>query len=48
MAFADAGERIHLMTGWALAAPVRRDHAGLDGIGDLLTLNSSGGGRPDA
>ncbi|MFH9969033.1 FG-GAP repeat domain-containing protein [Streptomyces mirabilis] len=42
VAFVDAGERIHLMTAGTLAAPVRRDHAGRDGIGDLLTLNSSG------
>ncbi|WP_405518214.1 FG-GAP repeat domain-containing protein [Streptomyces canus] len=42
VAFVDADERIHLMPAGALAAPVRRDHAGRDGIGDLLTLNSSG------
>lgn len=42
VAFVDSGERIHVMPGGALAAPVRRDHAGRDGIGDLLTLNSSG------
>ena len=42
VAFVDAGERIHLMPAGALAAPVRRDHAGRDGIGDLLTLDSSG------
>ncbi|WP_245769699.1 FG-GAP repeat domain-containing protein [Streptomyces indicus] len=43
VAFVDADERIHLVTAGALAAPVLRDHAGQDGIGDLLTLNSSGG-----
>ncbi|MFC8349567.1 FG-GAP repeat domain-containing protein [Streptomyces sp. NPDC057280] len=42
VAFVDSGERIHLLPGGALAAPVRRDHAGRDGIGDLLTLNASG------
>ncbi|MER7929673.1 VCBS repeat-containing protein [Streptomyces sp. NPDC096057] len=42
VAFVDAGERIHLMPAGTLAAPVRRDHAGRDGIGDLLTLDSSG------
>lgn len=42
VAFVDAGERIHLMTAGTLAASVRRDHAGRDGIGDLLTLDSSG------
>lgn len=42
VAFVDAGERIHLMTGGTLAAPVPRDHAGRDGLADLLTLNSSG------
>ncbi|WP_436987611.1 FG-GAP repeat domain-containing protein [Streptomyces sp. enrichment culture] len=42
VAFVDSGERIHLVPGGALAAPVRRDHAGRDGIADLLTLNSSG------
>ncbi|WP_351228208.1 VCBS repeat-containing protein [Streptomyces sp. NPDC002133] len=42
VAFVDAGERIHILTAGSLAAPVLRDHAGRDGIGDLLTLNSSG------
>lgn len=42
VAFVDASERIHLMPAGTLAAPVRRDHAGRDGIGDLLTLDSSG------
>ncbi|WP_051858223.1 FG-GAP repeat domain-containing protein [Streptomyces cellulosae] len=42
VAFVDAGERIHLMTAGTLAAPVRRDHAGRDGLADLLTLDSSG------
>ncbi|RRR73685.1 VCBS repeat-containing protein, partial [Streptomyces sp. RP5T] len=42
VAFVDSGERIHLLPGGTLAAGVRRDHAGRDGIGDLLTLNSSG------
>ncbi|MDX3697786.1 VCBS repeat-containing protein [Streptomyces europaeiscabiei] len=41
-AFVDSGERIHLMPAGTLAAPVRRDHVGRDGIGDLLTLSSSG------
>jgi hypothetical protein len=42
VAFVDADERIHILTAGSLAAPVRRDHAGRDGIGDLLTLDSSG------
>ncbi|MFF3967989.1 FG-GAP repeat domain-containing protein [Streptomyces griseorubiginosus] len=42
VAFVDAGERIHLLPGGTLAAGVRRDHAGRDGIGDLLTLDASG------
>ncbi|MFI8306850.1 FG-GAP repeat domain-containing protein [Streptomyces sp. NPDC085927] len=42
VAYVDAQERIHIRTGGSLAAPVRRDHAGRDGLGDLLTLNSSG------
>lgn len=42
VAFVDAGERIHILTAGSLAAPALRDHAGRDGIGDLLTLNSSG------
>ncbi|MFE2094904.1 FG-GAP repeat domain-containing protein [Streptomyces sp. NPDC059460] len=42
VAFVDADERIHILTVGSLAAPVLRDHAGRDGIGDLLTLNSSG------
>ncbi|MFJ5519174.1 FG-GAP repeat domain-containing protein [Streptomyces griseoluteus] len=42
LAFVDADERIHILTAGSLAAPVLRDHAGRDGIGDLLTLNSSG------
>ncbi|MBO4259221.1 FG-GAP repeat domain-containing protein [Streptomyces griseorubiginosus] len=42
VAFVDTSERIHLMPAGTLAAPVRRDHAGRDGIGDLLTLDSSG------
>jgi hypothetical protein len=42
VAFVDSGERTHLMPAGTLAAPVRRDHAGRDGIGELLTLNSSG------
>ncbi|NBM17083.1 VCBS repeat-containing protein [Streptomyces sp. GC420] len=40
--FVDAEERIHILTAGSLAAPVLRDHSGRDGIGDLLTLNSSG------
>jgi hypothetical protein len=43
VAFVDAGERIHVLTAGTLAAPVRRDHVGRDGLADLLTLNSSGG-----
>jgi hypothetical protein len=42
VAFVDAGERIHLLPAGTLAAPVWRDHAGRDGLGDLLTLDSSG------
>ncbi|MBK3576700.1 VCBS repeat-containing protein [Streptomyces sp. MBT65] len=42
VAYVDSGERIHLLTGGTPAAPVRRDHAGRDGIADLLTLDSSG------
>jgi hypothetical protein len=42
VAFVDAGERIHLLPAGTLAAPVRRDHAGRDGLADLLTLDSSG------
>ncbi|MFF3691062.1 FG-GAP repeat domain-containing protein [Streptomyces sp. NPDC002187] len=42
MAFVDRSERIHILSAGSLAAPVLRDHAGRDGIGDLLTLNSSG------
>ncbi|MFJ8061423.1 FG-GAP repeat domain-containing protein [Streptomyces sp. NPDC096142] len=42
LAFVDGGERIHLMTAGVPAAPVQRDHVGRDGIGDLLTLDSSG------
>ncbi|MFE4422352.1 FG-GAP repeat domain-containing protein [Streptomyces sp. NPDC056817] len=42
VAFVDADERIHILAAGSLAAPVLRDHAGRDGIGDLLTLNSSG------
>ncbi|MET9451099.1 FG-GAP repeat domain-containing protein [Streptomyces cinerochromogenes] len=42
VAFADAGEHIHIRSAGSLAVPVPRDHAGRDGIGDLLTLDSSG------
>ncbi|WP_225638233.1 FG-GAP repeat domain-containing protein [Streptomyces solaniscabiei] len=42
VAYVDAEERIHIRTAGSLAAPVARDHAGRDGIGDLLTLNSAG------
>ncbi|WP_371598912.1 FG-GAP repeat domain-containing protein [Streptomyces sp. NBC_00564] len=42
VAFVDADERIHILTAGSLAGPVLRDHAGRDGIGDLLTLNSAG------
>ncbi|MEU9339544.1 VCBS repeat-containing protein [Streptomyces sp. NPDC048290] len=42
VAFVDTEERIHVLTAGSLATPVRRDHAGRDGIGDLLTLSSSG------
>ncbi|MGW5272903.1 FG-GAP repeat domain-containing protein [Streptomyces sp. NPDC004044] len=42
MAYVDADERIHILTAGSRAAPALRDHAGRDGIGDLLTLNSSG------
>ncbi|MHB9860896.1 FG-GAP repeat domain-containing protein [Streptomyces sp. YIM S03343] len=42
VAFVDAQERIHILSGGSLAAPVRRDHVGRDGLADLLTLNSSG------
>ena len=40
--FADQDERLHILTGGSLAAPVRRDQAGKDGLADLLTLTSSG------
>ncbi|MFJ8110011.1 FG-GAP repeat domain-containing protein [Streptomyces sp. NPDC096132] len=40
--FADADERLHLLTAGTVAGPVRRDHAGRDGVADLLTLNSAG------
>ncbi|MFF4350665.1 FG-GAP repeat domain-containing protein [Streptomyces sp. NPDC001530] len=42
VAFVDPGERIHLLTAGSPAAPAFRDHAGRDGLSDLLTLNSSG------
>ncbi|GAB7109431.1 hypothetical protein JCM4814A_77450 [Streptomyces phaeofaciens JCM 4814] len=40
--FVDGDERVHVATAGSAAAPVRRDHAGRDGLGDLLTLTSSG------
>ncbi|MGW1975645.1 FG-GAP repeat domain-containing protein [Streptomyces sp. NPDC001889] len=36
------GEAIHLVEAAPAAAPAFRDHAGGDGVADLLTLNSSG------
>ncbi|MFC8518636.1 FG-GAP repeat domain-containing protein [Streptomyces sp. NPDC057257] len=42
LAYADSAERIHILTAGTLAAPVRRDHVGRDGLADLLTLSSSG------
>ncbi|MEV6113375.1 VCBS repeat-containing protein [Streptomyces sp. NPDC052109] len=42
LAYVDPAERVHLLTAGPLAAPVRRDHVGQDGLADLLTLDSSG------
>ncbi|MGW1911927.1 FG-GAP repeat domain-containing protein [Streptomyces sp. NPDC002076] len=42
VAYVDAAERIHILPAGTLAAPVRRDHVGRDGLADLLTLGSSG------
>ncbi|MEV7981229.1 VCBS repeat-containing protein [Streptomyces sp. NPDC086519] len=42
LAYVDAAERIHILPAGTLAAPVRRDHVGQDGLADLLTLDASG------
>ncbi|MFJ8138890.1 FG-GAP repeat domain-containing protein [Streptomyces sp. NPDC096013] len=42
VAYVDTAERVHILSAGTPAAPVRRDHAGRDGIADLLTLDSSG------
>ncbi|MER6333585.1 VCBS repeat-containing protein [Streptomyces sp. NPDC001034] len=42
LAYVDAAERVHLLSAGTLAAPVRRDHVGQDGLADLLTLDASG------
>ncbi|MFR9790385.1 FG-GAP repeat domain-containing protein [Streptomyces sp. MB22_4] len=42
LAYVDAAERVHILPAGTLAAPVRRDHVGQDGLADLLTLDASG------